>query len=460
MPGAGNKPFLGPRASFLAMPSSTKIVLIGAGSLQFGLGTVGSILARESLAGSTICLHDVAAENLALVHQACQSAVAAAPVDFTVEATTDRADALTGADFIVNAIEVGPRFKWFELDMTVPRDYGYRPVFGENGGPGGLFHGLRVIPPILEICADIQRLCPDAWFINFSNPMSRICLAIQRAYPSLRFVGLCHEIKFAEKYLPEILGTPWENVEMWAGGLNHFGVVVQATYKDSGRDALPDIRRKAPAFLDQLHAAGADYYAFDSDVLLTKFVLETYGYLPYTTDSHYGEYLGAWGHAVADHAGIQGFYDAYKTATLSQGRRIRRLIKKGKGAKLVVPDDERAVPIIAGILADSGHAELSVNLPNAGTITNLPGDLVVESPATVDKDGVHPVPLGEYPRALAALLRVEASVQDLAVAAALEGSRARALEALLADPNTRDPTHAEAYLDAMLEIQRDVVTLE
>ncbi|MHA1731822.1 MAG: family 4 glycosyl hydrolase [Promethearchaeota archaeon] len=427
-----------------------KIVLVGAGSLQFGLGSAGSILDSEVLTGSTILLHDINEESLELARTACQAAVEDRKLDFNVEATTDRAEALRGADFVINSIEVAPRFELWDQDFEVPRELGNRQVMGENGGPGGLFHSLRVIPPILEICADVQKICPGALFINFSNPMSRICLAISRKFPKLNFVGLCHEIKFVELYFPKILGTTMDNLDVKAGGLNHFGVVLQCRYRGSGRDAYPDIRARAPGFLKSLKGKW--------DVDLTRYVLETYGYIPYTYDSHFGEYIH-WAWEKVDFEGIRRFVTSYRAITLDEGKRIRRLIKKGKGARLVQADDERAVPIIEGILTDAGYEEMSVNLPNDGVISNLPRDLVVECPAKVDKTGVHPVPLGEFPRGLAALLRTQASVQDLVVEAAIQGSRELALQALLADPVVDSTSQAEAILDAMLDKQARYIHL-
>jgi len=440
------------------MPAQ-KIVIIGAGSLQFGLGTVGSIFGSEHLTGVTICLHDINEENLEKARVITQSVIDKKKIDFNLEATTSRPEALKGANFIVNSIEVTPRFKWFDMDIEVPRKHRFKQVYGENGGPGGLFHALRIIPPILEICEDVQRVCPNAWIINFSNPMSRVCLAIKRKYPELKVVGLCHEIHFARMHLPKILETQWENLNIWAGGLNHFGAIIKASYKDSGKDAIPDIRSKAPEYLEKMKARNKIKYVFNSSVSLTSYVLYKYGYLPYTTDSHYGEYIG-WAWEEANMEGAMKFYNGYKAFITAEGNKIDKLIKRGKGSRLVSPDTERAIPIIEGILTDSNHDELSVNLPNDDIISNLPEDLVVECPAIVNKTGVHGIKLGEYPKGIASLLRIEASVQDLVVEAIITKSKKVALQALLADPNVGSTTKAESFLDEMLEIQKDVVFLE
>jgi len=432
--------------------SKEKIVVIGAGSLQFGLGSVGSVIHSEILDGSTICLHDINEETLGLATQACQSAVESGKLNYTVESSLDRKEVLKNATFVINAIEIPPRFKLLRWDFEFPMMWGSTQITGENGGPGGFFHSLRVIPPILDICEDIQKICPNAFFINYSNPMSRICLAIKRKFPNQKFVGLCHELGNNAHYiLPKILNTPMSNIEIKAGGLNHFGVVLEAKYRDTGRGAYPDIRQKGPAILGSL--------AEKTDLSLIKFILETYDYYAYTTDNHYGEYM-SWAWEVADLPHGREFWESYEVKLAKSFNRIKRTIERGRGAKLVRADPERAIPIIEGIITNDNHEEPSVNIPNDGIITNLPQDLVVECPAIVNKEGLHGVPLGEYPKGLAALLRTQASVQDLVVEAILTKSKKVALQALLADPVINSTSQAKNILESMLKLQKKYIQIE
>jgi len=434
------------------MMSREKIVVIGAGSLQFGLGSVGSVIHSEILDGSTICLHDINEETLGLATQACKSAVESGKLNYTVDSSLDRMEALKNATFVINAIEIPPRFKLLRWDFEFPMMWGSTQITGENGGPGGFFHSLRVIPPILDICEDIQKICPDAFFINYSNPMSRICLAIKRKFPNQKFVGLCHELgNNAPQILPKILDTPMSNIEIKAGGLNHFGVVLDAKYRDTGRDAYPDIRKKGPTVLRRL--------AENNDLSLIKFILETYDYYAYTTDNHYGEYM-SWAWEVADLPHGREFWESYEVKLAKSFNRIKRTIERGRGAKLVRADPERAIPIIEGIITNDNREESSVNIPNDGIITNLPQDLVVECPAIVNKDGLHGVPLGEYPKGLAALLRTQASVQDLVVEAILTKSKKVALQALLADPVINSTSQAKNILESMLKLQKKFIQIE
>jgi alpha-galactosidase len=439
-----------------------RIVLVGAGSAQFGVGTVADILMSKVLSGGIIVLHDINPRSLETARQACQMAIDETKLDLSLEATTSRPEALRGADFVIISIEIGDRFKLWEQDYEIPRKYGNRQIFGENGGPGGLFHSLRIIPPIIEICKDVEKICPNAWVINFSNPMSRICLAIKRKFGNkVKAVGLCHEISFAENYLPEMLNTPFSNLQIKAGGLNHFGILLEVKYKDTGRDAYPDIREKADAYFDTVRASDEiSYNRADKSLALIMEILRIYNYLPYTHDSHLGEYI-QWAWECADQKHVREFYDIYKLFCSEQSKQLERVVEQKKSANIwLTPSGERAIPIIEGIITDSKHYELSVNLPNDGIIENLPQDLVVECPATVDKNGVHGLKLGEIPSGLAGLMRNQATVQDLTVEAALTGSKQRALEALLADPAIDSLSSTKKMLDEVLQLQGEYLKLK
>jgi alpha-galactosidase len=428
----------------------SKIVLIGAGSAQFGFDTLGDIFQSRVLAGSSVVLHDIDRAALEKVHQTSRKFVEEKRLPFALSATSDRRVALQGADFCIISIEVGDRFALWEQDFNVPREFGIRQVYGENGGPGGLFHSLRIIPPILEICEDIRSICPQAHVFNYSNPMSRVCLAVKRRFPELNLVGLCHEIFSLKRHLPLMLNTPLENLHIRAGGLNHFSVLLEI--RMGGKDAYPQVRQKAldyfkdvpgdATLLSQLVGAGEVATRPWAERWLFAVMLEKFGVLPITIDSHFGEYL-QWAHEVVDHQGIADFYSQYKRYS-----RQRR-----PGLELSF-SEERAVPIMEGIRQDSGHEELAVNIENAGWIDNLPDDLVVEVPARVSKDGVTGLPLGELPRGIAGLLQNQVAVHELTVEAVLKKSRSAALQALLVDPVVDGVKAAEKTLERILELQK------
>ena len=453
-----------------------RIVLIGAGSAQFGFDTIGDILKSKVLEGSHIVLHDINPTSLQHVREVAQAYVTEHELPFTLSATISRPEALQGADFCISSIEIGDRFALWEQDWQIPLQYGIRQVYGENGGPGGLFHSLRIVPPILEICGDIIKICPEAHVFNFSNPMSRMCTTVHRKYPDLKFIGLCHEIGSLPRHLPRMLQVPFDNLVLRAGGLNHFSVLLECTYKDTGKDAYPEIREKAAEYFSKLPtwrqttalfeklqkrweqegeqavrdraAIEREFAALEAEYEWTerglfKVILETFDYLPITTDSHFGEYI-QWAHDVVDHRGILDFYYHYKKSTLAKEPEMPKR-----------PTGERVIPIIEGILTDSGHEEMAVNIPNAGLIDNLPEWIVVEVPATVDKSGVHGVPLGKLPHGLAGLLYNQVAIHDMTAEAILTGSRQVVLQALLVDPIVHSKRAAEETLDTMLEVQAD-----
>ena len=449
-----------------------RIVLIGAGSAQFGYGTIGDILQSKTLEGSHIVLHDINPNTLKAVEQSGLAFIAEHKLAFTLSATTQRKEALQGADFVINSIEVGNRFDLWEQDWRIPQQFGIRQVYGENGGPGGLFHALRIIPPILDICADVLAICPGAWVFNYSNPMSRICTTVYRAFPALKFVGLCHEIGSLSMFLPLILGVPYEALDIRAGGLNHFSCVLSAKYKDSGQDAYPDIREKAPKFfgnmpsLNKMHKyfketgqwpeKPEDFAHVETEAWperhVFQVILQKFGLLPITSDSHFGEYI-PWAYDVTDHKGILDFYQFYKEF-LSQER-----------PSIQLRLSERVVPIIEGIVTNSGYEEAAVNIPNglqgkpptAGgkrIIDNLPDWMVVEAPATVNADGVYGIPLGDLPQGFAGLLTNQIGVHALTADAVIHKSKTLALQALLVDPIVGQYDGLEAMLDTMIEYQR------
>ena len=199
-----------------------KIVLIGAGSQNFGLGVIGDIFKSKTLEGSKIVLHDINGESLKLTHKIAEDFKDKLNINVEISSTTSRQEALKNADFCIISIEVGHRFNLWDQDWKIPLQYGIKQVYGENGGPGGLFHALRIIPPILDICEDISSICPEAFVFNYSNPMQRICHAVTTKFPELKFIGLCHEIASMERQLPDLMKTDFSNINFRAGGLNHF----------------------------------------------------------------------------------------------------------------------------------------------------------------------------------------------------------------------------------------------
>ncbi|MFA5448280.1 MAG: alpha-glucosidase [Sphaerochaeta sp.] len=444
-----------------------QIVLIGAGSAQFGLGTLGDIFSSKLLEGSKIILVDINERALFAVQKTADAYIKEHQLPFTVEATIDRRRAIRGADVVVISIEVGNRFELWDEDWTLPQQYGMRQIYGENGGPGGLFHALRITPPIVEICDDVAALAPDAWVFNYSNPMTAITTTVLRKYPQMKFVGMCHEIASLERYLPPMLDTPFSNLQLRSGGLNHFSVLLEAHYRDSGKDAYPDILAKAPAFFEK-EPGYSDIYAYAkshsaefetegatwrvlpegtvskkpwADRTLFKHILETYKLMPITVDSHFGEYLG-WAWEVADHQGIKDFYTYY-----------RERLARSATFKIEKKRHERLVHILEGVIQNSGYEESAVNIQNDGLIADLPSWIAVEVPGRIYAKGIKGVVLDNYPKGMAALLRNYCGVYDLTAEAVLTGKKEYVIQALLANPVVDRITQVAELVDLMIERQ-------
>ncbi len=428
-----------------------KIVLIGAGSANFGLGTIGDIFKSKVLEGSTVTLHDINAKALENTKNIALKYKEKLKVNYNIEATTNREDAFKNATFCIISIEIGKRFDLWDQDWKIPLQYGIKQIYGENGGPGGLFHSLRIIPAILSICDDIVKICPDAFVFNYSNPMQRICHAVTSKYPDLKFTGLCHEIASMERQLPTLMETDYSNIKIKAGGLNHLSILLDVKYKDTKKDGYPIIHKK---FKDYYSKLTSEYYPSKPGGERGVFfeLYKIYGYLPITTDSHLGEYI-QWAYSVADHEAIMEFYNNYKIRCLTF------YDKDTHYAQYFDPSEnkmnERIVPIIEAILNDSNIEESAVNLPNDNFIQSLPNDIVVEVPGILNKSGVTGIKLENYPKDFGALLNNQVGTIQLTTNAVLNKSKHQAYQALLADPVVDNAISASKLLDTMIDFQKE-----
>ena len=428
-----------------------KIVLIGAGSQNFGLGIISDIFKSKFLEGCEIFLHDIDKTTLANTKIISNDYKERLGVNIDIKASTSRREALEGANFCIISIEVGKRFDLWDQDWKIPLQYGIRQVYGENGGPGGLFHSLRQIPPIIEICQDINLICPDATVFNFSNPMQRICHAVTTRFPDLKFIGMCHEIKSMDRQLPDLMETEMSNIEYRAAGLNHLSILLEARYRNTGKDGYPIIKQNFDTYFSDLvnkHDAKPSKPGAERGVFRKLF--KTYGYLPITTDSHLGEYI-QWAYSVADHDAILDFYEDYKKKCLSfydnKTSYDHFFDLNNLGCH------ERVIPIIEGILNDSGYEEPAINIPNNGYLACLPKDIVVEIPGIINKSGITGISFKDYPTSFGSLLNLQSGVIQMTTDAVLNSSKHSAYLALLADPVVNDSHQAERLLNNMLKTQ-------
>ena len=431
-----------------------KIVLIGAGSAAFGPPTFIDLNLSKVLEGATITLLDIDKEKLHMVHEVVSEDNKKIGNKFNIECTPNREKALKGADFVINSTEHGDRFELRWQDNTIPKKHGSTERMAENGGPGGFFHSARQIPEIIKIAKDVERICPDAFFINYSNPMSRICLALKRAVPKLKVFGLCHQIGLlTSHHLSKIIDKELRDVQLITGGLNHFAFLMGLKNLKTGEDLMPVFNSNCKKFFqdkwDRFHYAN-----------LTFEVYKRFGWFPYVGDNHICEYLQFGSHYTTEQD-LTDWITIMEQANKGGNAQLKRYYKRlkngkypKKGMMMKGPSGERAIPIIEAIIEDSNSYEIAVNIPNDDIIENLPNDLIIECSGIVNKEGIHGVKLGEIPKSIAALLRIEASIQDLCVEAVMQESKDLAIDCLAMDVNCGSFEMAEAIFNEMCELQR------
>lgn len=454
--------------------SPTKIVIIGAGSASFGLNTLAALMGSTQLRGAHLALVDYNAEALARMARLADRLNREWHSDMRVTTHTSHVDALDGAAFVVSAIEVPPREELWRQDFEIPLKYGVRQPYAENGGPGGFAHAARNIGPVLEIVHAMEEACPDAWFINYTNPMIRICDAIAR-YSSIKVVGLCHQIHAGYGMVGYVLADDLDimvpggeisahadpdiwpklnlladqamaKVDIKAAGLNHFTWMLDIRHKETGEDLYPLFAERWAAFSPKFEP-------------LTRRVYAAFGRFPIPGDEHLCEYL-PW---LSDP--VTKPWEKYDVSLYDWDRNAARrdsghawIERMATGVDTVdslrESDSEGALEVIENLTGAGNHYHLAVNLPNQGYITNLPEGAIVEVPGLMCGAGVLGVGVGALPTGVAELCRRELAVVQLAVDAAVTGDRQLALQALLLDPVITDLDVARQILDDYLETYR------
>ena len=423
-----------------------KIVLIGAGSRSFGRGQIVDVLTSKELCGRdvTFTLVDEDEAALDLMTQFANRVKTHTGTDITIESATDRCFALPDADYVIVSV-ARKRMELWEQDFRVPLAYGFRHCLGENGGPGAVFHALRSLDLVIPICRDVERICPDALVMNFTNPEARVLHAIRRL-TDVKAAGFCHGVFSAIDFLARCLDRPADRLEIISAGMNHFYCILRVTDRDTGEDLL---------------GKALDYVVNDrsGDVPpLFRKIAEVFGIFSFPSDDHIGEYLsfGAEYSGVKWHYGreIRPVSDGPEAAAepLEDYALGRRPLEGG----IIKPSGELTVPLICDIELDRGTFRPAVNVLNDdGYIENLPRNGVVEVPATVDASGLHPLKVGSLPEPFAAYIRTQFTIIELVTEAYQTRSRKLLLQALLLDPLVDGIASAEQMLDDMLELQKD-----
>jgi len=411
-----------------------KIVLIGAGSHVFSRRLISDILSYPELRDSTIALMDIDKEPLDLIAAFARKLVEQHRFKTRVESTTDRREALEGADYVVVTIMVGG-MQLLQAEIQIPAKYGIEQATGETLGPVGVFFGLRHIPILLDICHDMEELCPDAWLLNYTNPMAMNCWAIND-YTHIKNVGLCHSVQGTAALLARYLGVPHDELSYWAAGINHMAWFLELRWR--GEDAYPLLREK---FKDpEIYSRPDEHWFFGPDIVRAE-TFKAFGYFHTESSQHTSEYVPYFrkkGRPELSERFRLLRLGAYPEMELKSRRKRDEEFKQQLCTDQKLPisrTDEYCATIIHSI--ETGiPLRINGNVKNNGLITNLLEGCCVEVPCLVDKEGIHPCYVGDLPPQLAALNQSNINVQKLTVKAAIEKDKTSIFHALLLDPLT------------------------
>ena len=457
------------------MKNNVKFAFIGAGSKTFCPATVTDILKSEpfrSVGNLEICLMDISQKPLDLSCAYCREVADYFGRRPVIIATTNLQEAVDGADFVINAIEI-ERFYYWSMDFHIPRMFGFKSVFGENGGPGGMFHFLRNVTPTVEIAKAMEKGCPDALFLSYTNPEHKLVEAVSKL-TSINAVGLCHAEMMGMDQLSKFTGIPRDDIGAVGGGINHLGFFTKIWQKSTGEDLYPLLREREKE---------ADPLADWDDFAMSRLMFRAFGVWPYPGANHIGEYIGFADNLLAS-ADMQFFHDPAESDiwnkkitpewiySLSSNPADRPLFpeKKAIEGDLEEAYEERftlkgeprgsgeyGIPIAEAIFFDEAKHIGAVNVLNNGYITNVLDRMCVEVPADVDGNGIHPVTIGMLPTGPAAMVSLQGSIHQLLVEAYAEKSRRKLLQALLIDPTISNYNNAVALINKMFEMQADVL---
>ncbi len=412
-----------------------KIALIGAGSVVFTRNLLSDVLSFPALQDSTISLMDIDTGRLELARDLVQAMIDRRGLAATVEATTDRAEAIRNARYVIVTIQVGG-LEAYAHDIEIPARYGVGQCVGDTLGPGGVFRGLRTMPVLLDLCREMDRLClPDALLINYSNPMAINCWAI--ASTGRPHVGLCHSVQGTSRMLAGWIGVPYEEVNYRVAGINHQAWFLD--FKHRGADAYPRLRER----VKDPEIVGQEPVRVE--------LMRQFGYFVTESSGHASEYAPYFRRTPGMIAELSTRFLSPEDEWIDWGktggylkecrRRLPTFLSdvraqvSGQKDLPMERSDEYGAGIINAVETGAAFA-FNGNVPNSGAITNLPPGCCVEVPCLCDGSGVQPTIVGLLPPQLAALNRTNINVQELAVLGGLRGDREAVVHAAMVDPLT------------------------
>ncbi|MDD3886130.1 MAG: alpha-glucosidase/alpha-galactosidase [Victivallaceae bacterium] len=437
----------------------TKIVFMGAGSTVFARNIIGDCMCRDMLKDSEFVLYDIDGERLKeseyilnVINKNINNGRATIKTALGVE---NRRKALSGADFIVNAIQVGGYDPSTIIDFEIPKKFGLRQTIADTLGIGGIFRALRTIPVLLDFAGDIEKVAPNAWFLNYSNPMAMLTGALLQG-TSVKTVGLCHSVQSCVRTLLETLGEDFSDerlarIHSRIAGINHMAWLL--SIEENGKDLYPELKKIAAVKIKQWRKA--DKKDKSGNMIRIEMMLR-FGYFVTESSEHNAEYLPYW---------IKSNYpkliDEWNIPLDEYPRRCIEQIKSWKKQYAELHKDpdlghtlslEYGSGIIDSIVSNKPF-QIGGNVMNSGLIPNLPSNAVVEVPCLVDGSGVQGTFVGNLPEQCAALNRTNINVQLLTIEAALTGKKERIYQAAMLDPHTA----AELSIDDIVKMCDELI---
>jgi len=430
-----------------------KIAFIGAGSWGFTRKLVRDLLTFPLLESSTICLMDINPERLSFAEKAVRKIVSLGNYPAQVVATQSREEALRDADFVVVTILAGGVEIW-RHDIELPKQFGVDINIGDTRGPAGIFRALRTIPVMLEIARDMERLCPRALMLNYTNPMAMLCRAMQRE-TSIQLTGLCHSVQGTAEMLARWIDAPMAEVTYTCAGINHMAWYLK--YEWNGVDAYPLIRR---AVAERAEVYNEEIVRNEMFLALDHYVTESSGH-----NSEYNWWFRKRPDLIEQYCTHgtgwnPGEYAYVVTRYLEREGNWRQEAEAWFAAETPIDlaRGHEYAAYIMNALAGGEPFEFNGNVRNTGLITNLPQDACVEVPVWANRKGLSPVHVGALPPQVALLTNLSASIEEMAVEAAISGDPRLVYQAICHDPLTAavlSLAEIKTMVNAMLEKNRD-----
>ena len=436
-----------------------KITFIGAGSTIFLRHLLGDALLMPSLSNAEIALMDIDEQRLAESELVARRVVETLKAGASVTATTSRREALDGADFVIVSVQIGGYKPCTVTDFEIPKKYGLRQTIADTLGIGGIMRGLRTVPFLWDLCADMEELCPDAVMLQYVNPMAINCWAIRERFPNIRIVGLCHSVPNTLFELTHDLDIPMADVRYRVAGINHvaFFLNFEQRVEDGWRDLYPELRRQyAEGLIPKENPVRPR-----CPNLVRYEMMNQLGYFLTESSEHFAEYC-PWFIKDGREDLIESYgipLDEYPTRCEEQIAEWQDHFARLKGGEAMeIGSSNEYAAVIMNAMVTGEAATIYGNVTNGGAISNLPSDCIVEVPCMVDSNGIQPTGIGALPTQLAVMMKTNINVQELTVAALIEENREHIFHAAMFDPHTAaelDVRQIRAMTEEMLAAHRD-----